>query len=136
MHRFKSVFLAAALVAVALFDPGTLRAAASDAASAAVAHAGRGDADRKRDVTDLPAEVLRLSGIGPGMTVADVLAGDGYYSELLSYLVGPEGHVLLINNEAFDKFSNQAWKERIEKQHLANVEHRTVALDRMGLGEG
>ncbi|TLY58279.1 MAG: methyltransferase, partial [Gammaproteobacteria bacterium] len=40
----------------------------------------------KRDSLDHPAEVLRLAGIKPGMQVADYLAGDGYYSELLSYV--------------------------------------------------
>ena len=43
---------------------------------------------------DHPADILRLAGIKPGMRVADVLAGDGYYSELLSYVVGPKGKVL------------------------------------------
>ena len=30
---------------------------------------------------------------------------------------------------------NNAWQERIEKHHLANVEHRTVDIASMGLGE-
>jgi len=40
------------------------------------------------------------------MRVADFIAADGYYSELLSYVVGPKGHVLLINNPSFDRWSN------------------------------
>jgi len=43
--------------------------------------------------------------------------------------------VLLINNEAYDKFSQDSWKTRIEKQHLTNVEHRTVDFKDMKLGE-
>src|ERR1700760_315485 len=106
---------------------------AADIYDAAVQHAGRTDADKKRDALDHPAEVLRLAGIKPGMRVADFMAADGYYSELLSYIVGDKGHVLLINNEGFDKFSNNAWKDRIEKHHLANVEHRTVDPAQMNL---
>jgi predicted methyltransferase len=106
---------------------------ATDVYDAAVAHAGRSSDDRQRDVTDRPADVLRLSGIRPGMRVADFFAADGYYSELLSYVVGPKGHVLLINNPAYDKFANNAWKERIEKHRLGNVEHRTVDPAAMGL---
>src|SRR5579863_9327915 len=64
-------------------------AMAADRFDAAVAHSGRSAADLKRDPLDHPAELLRLTGIKPGMRVADVLAGDGYYSELLSYVVGP-----------------------------------------------
>jgi predicted methyltransferase len=69
------------------------------------------------------------------MQVADFFAADGYYSELLSYVVGPKGHVLLINNTPYDKFANNAWKDRIEKHHLANVEHRAVDPASMGLKE-
>ena len=63
--------------------------------------------------------MLRLSGIRPPMVVADFLAADGYYSELLSYLVGPKGHVYLLNNEAYDKWSENQWQGRIER--LPNV---------------
>jgi len=52
-------------------------------------HPGRSATDIERDPKDKPARVLRLTGIGPGMRVVDVLGGNGYYSELLSYLVGP-----------------------------------------------
>lgn len=106
---------------------------AGDAYDAAVAHAGRSADDLKRDAVDRPAALLRLAGIKPGMQVADFFAADGYYSELLSYLVGPKGHVLLLNNAGYDKFVKDAWKERIAHQHLGNVEHRTVDPEHMGL---
>jgi predicted methyltransferase len=109
--------------------------AVADAYDAAVAQPDRTAADRQRDAIDHPAEVLRLSGIGKGMRVADILAGDGYYSELLSTLVGPRGHVLLINNAAFEKWSEGAWAKRLEGGRLPNVEHRTAELEHLGLGE-
>ena len=99
----------------------------------AVAHAGRSDADLKRDPGDKPADVLRFSGVGPGMTIADLMAADGYFSELLGYVVGDKGHVLLLNNKGFDAFVDNKWKDRIEKHHLTNVEHRTVDMAKMGL---
>ncbi|HXZ54799.1 MAG TPA: methyltransferase domain-containing protein [Burkholderiales bacterium] len=104
-----------------------------DLYDAAVAHDGRSADDLKRDRLDHPAEVLRLSGIKPGMQVADFLAGDGYYSELLSYLVGPEGHVLLLNNAAYDYWSENAWEPRIGKGRLPNVEHRTIDPQHLAL---
>ncbi|MFT5211730.1 MAG: putative methyltransferase [Flavobacterium sp.] len=38
------------------------------------------------------------------MAVADVFAGDGYYTELLSLVVGREGSVVLDENEPWDDF--------------------------------
>jgi len=101
----------------------------------AVAHQGRSAADLKRDSIDRPADILRLTGIRSGMRVADVLAGDGYYSELLSYVVGPEGHVLLINNAAFDHWSD-GLPARIAGNRLPNVEHQTLDLNHMNLPTG
>ena len=105
--------------------------ALADGYSEAVAHTGRPAGDLQRDLIDHPAEVLRLSGIRPRMTVADFLAGDGYYSELLSYLVGPKGRVYLLNNEAYDKWSENQWQGRIER--LPNVVHETVTVEHLGL---
>lgn len=109
------------------------QANAADPYDAAVAHAGRSDADQKRDSLDHPAEILRLAGIKPGMRVADVLAGDGYYSELASYVVGPKGKVFMINNAAFDHWSDGPLQKRLQEGRLANVEHATVDLDHMNL---
>jgi dipeptidyl aminopeptidase/acylaminoacyl peptidase len=103
-----------------------------DRYDAAVAHPGRPAEDTARDALDHPDEILRLAGIKPGMRVADVLAGSGYYSELLSYLVGPEGNVLLINNSAYDRWSD-GLGARLAGNRLPNVKHVTVDLDRMNL---
>jgi len=108
---------------------------AADRYDAALEHSGRTAADLKRDSTDHPADVLRLSGIKSGMRVADVLAGDGYYSELLSYIVGPKGKVFLINNEAYDRWSD-GLQARLAANRLPNVAHETVDLDHMNLPAG
>jgi predicted methyltransferase len=110
-----------------------VHANAADIYDAAVAHTGRSDADLKRDSLDHPADILRLSGIKPGMHVADILAGDGYYSELASYVVGPKGKVFMINNAAFDHWSDGPRQARLAADRLGNVEHATVDLDHMNL---
>ena len=133
-HRQIPYLLWALLCAPCLMAP--LRATAADAYDAAVAHAGRSAADLKRDSLDHPAEILRLSGIRPGMRIADLLAGDGYYSELASYVVGPQGKVLMINNAAFDHWSDGPLQERLGKDRLGNVEHLTVDLNHMNLAPG
>ena len=134
LHRPASFLLCVLLGTPGLIAP--VAAVAADAYDAAVAHAGRSAADLKRDSLDHPADILRLSGIKPGMRVADVLAGDGYYSELASYIVGADGKVFMINNAAFDHWSDGPLQERLDKDRLANVEHRTVDLNHMNLEPG
>jgi predicted methyltransferase len=113
---------------IALLAPLAARA---DRYSDVVAHEGRPAVDLQRDQIDHPAEVLRLSGIRPDMVVADFLAADGYYSELLSYLVGPKGRVYLLNNDAYDKWSENQWQGRLER--LPNVVHQTITVEHLGL---
>src|SRR4029077_7480117 len=105
----------------------------ADLYSAAVDAPGRSAADLKRDAIDHPAEVLRLAQIKPGMRVADFLAGNGYSSELLSHIVGPNGQVLLLNNEAYEKWSGKRWQGRLENGRLPNVEHRTIDVEHLDL---
>lgn len=115
-------------LAILAFGAAAALAAAqvrADSYDDAVAHAGRPADDLKRDPIDHPAELLRLAGLEPGMQVADFMAADGYFSELASYVVGPKGHVLLLNNATWDYWSGDHWKQRIDAR-LHNVEHRTI----------
>lgn len=129
MSRFTTAIAALLCAAMQMsFVPG----ARADAIGAALAHPGRPEADLKRDALDHPADVLRLIDIKPGMTVADLMAGSGYYSEISSYLVGPTGHVLLINNAAYDKWS-PSLEARLAADRLPNVQHETVDLNGMHL---
>jgi predicted methyltransferase len=102
-----------------------------DVYDAAVANPHRPAEDRKRDASDRPANVLRLAQIRPGMTVGDYLAAGGYYSELLSYIVGPKGHVLLFNNPRYDAWSNNGFEQRLQGGRLPNVEHRSINLEHL-----
>jgi predicted methyltransferase len=129
--NFRGLGLAVALAALSLLAAPMSRAA--DIYDAAVAHTGRTPEDLKRDPLDHPAEILRLAGIEPGMQVGDFMASDGYYSELLSYIVGPKGHVLLINNPSFDRWANNAWEGRLAHNRLPNVEHRTIDLNHIDI---
>jgi predicted methyltransferase len=132
----RDLALAVALALTALSLLASAPSHAADLYVTAVEHAGRTPDDLQRDPLDHPADMLRLAGIRPGMQVADFMAGDGYYSELLSYIVGPRGHVLLINNASFDRWSNNAWQGRIAHNRLPNVEHRTVDLNNLDLKDG
>jgi predicted methyltransferase len=118
-----------ALLGLAVLASSSVRA---DIYDDAVAHPGRPAADLERDTIDHPAQILRLAGIKPGMRVGDFLAANGYYSELLSYIVGPKGRVLMINNAAYDKWST-GWPQRIAGNRLPNVKHVTMDIEHLEL---
>ena len=82
--------------------------------------------DPARDAWQRPADVLAALRIAPGMTVADVGAGTGYFLPHLSRAVGPAGKVLALDIEP-DMV--RYMKERAEREHLANVTPRVVPLD-------
>ena len=131
LTKFHGALLCLPLLgAVLVLSPQAL---ASDTYDAAVQHSGRPEKDLQRDELEHPAEVLRLAGIKPGMQVGDVMASSGYYSELLSYVVGPKGHVLMLNNAAYDYYSEGGWEKRLAGNRLPNVEHRTVDFEHLDL---
>jgi len=124
------LLIAAAAVTTAI------AAGPTDRFDSALAYVGRSPADMKRDVADHSAEILRLTGVKPGMKVADILGGDGYFSELVSHVVGPKGHVDLINNASFDEWSGVDLTTRLATGRLPNVSHRTLDLNHMELTSG
>ena len=74
------------------------------------------------DAGRLPADVLAHSLIRPGARVMDVMAGQGYYTELLARHVGPKGRVFAIEpvNYMEDTKVVAAWNG--VKQRQPNVD--------------
>lgn len=56
--------------------------------------------DPKRDEWQKPDAVVAALAIAPGMTVADIGAGTGYFESRLAAAVGPTGKVLAVDIEA------------------------------------
>jgi predicted methyltransferase len=79
--------------------------------------------DPSRDEWQRPDDVVRLLALSPGMTVADIGAGTGYFLGRLSRAVGAEGRVLGLDVEP-DMVVHM--KSRAEREQLANVEPRLV----------
>lgn len=69
-----------------------------------------------RDRVGEAETVMRLAEIGPGMWVADVGAGEGYYTVRLSPLVGAKGRVLAqdIMPETLDALAGRVNRERLD----------------------
>ena len=63
-------------------------------------HASAVEQDEKRK----PEETLRFAGVTSGQVVVDYLANAGYYTRLLSDIVGARGHVYAIELEPAVKF--------------------------------
>ncbi|MCH9026421.1 MAG: class I SAM-dependent methyltransferase [Proteobacteria bacterium] len=94
----------------------------------AVAHPSRPEADRLRDGDRKPAEILEFFNVAEGMQVLDMFSGGGYYTEILAYLVGPEGKVYAQNNQAYLDFAKDELKTRFADRRLANVERLNIAV--------
>ena len=94
------------LLAALLLTASNIYADGHSAIEQAVANSARPEADTLRDSNRKPAEVLEFFGIEPGMNVLDIFAGGGYYTEILSYLVGDDGKVTLYNNGGWNGFVN------------------------------
>lgn len=71
-----------------------------------------------RDRLGEAEEVMRLAGVGPGMSVADVGAGEGYYTVRLARVVGPKGRVLA---EDIVPDVRDALSDRVQRERLDNV---------------
>ena len=100
---------------------GAESATIADVIALAIANSNRPDADRADDAARKPAEMLAFAGVAPGMTVLELEAGGGYYTELLSQIVGPGGEVIMQNPPAFDTFLADAIDNRLRRNRLANV---------------
>jgi len=74
--------------------------------------------------------VMELAAIRPGMTVADIGAGEGYYTVRLSNRVGETGRVLAqdIDEDALRRLGN-----RVESERLDNISIKLGAPDDPGL---
>src|SRR5262245_65875805 len=108
-----------ALVLASLLVAAPLQAADIPAnIAAAVAAPERSAKDRERDARDKPAELLAFAGVKPGMKVADVFGGGGYWSEIFSHAVGPTGSVTLVNNEGYANFAKDDIKASLDGERL------------------
>lgn len=129
------LLLAGCFAAIALSACASAPVATSSDIQRVLANPARSTADRERDARDKPAETYALAKFKRGDTVADILGGSGYNSEILSGIVGPEGKVLLVNNTGYDAFGGKGLAERLANDRLPNVRHVVGPSDALGMGE-
>lgn len=128
-------FLTSALAVVLLAGCAATSAPPSSGTAhlrASLQHPQRSNADRARDATRRPGDVLAFFGIEPGDTVLDLYSGGGYYTEIVSRAVGRGGVVHAHNNQAYLTFADKELQARFAKRRLKNVRRFTAennALD-------
>lgn len=89
----------------------------------AVADPARPADNKSADALRKPAETLAFAGVKPGMTVGEFYPGGGYFTRMLSDVVGPRGHVYGIENDK--------WKGAVEANQklVAEGTWKNVSMD-------
>lgn len=102
----------------------------------ALNHPDRPDADRARDERRKPAKVLEFFGVKPGMTVIEIMSEGGYYTEILSRVVGESGAVYSHNNKMYYDFQSDKFvKQRLNNNRLPNVIRHDTELSDLKLAD-
>lgn len=126
----KLLFASAAFISLAacstLENPdGTEIQAAINAPERSAEHAAR-DAGR------MPARVIAFSGVDRGDKIVEIAPASGYYTAILSRVVGPDGHIYGIGPERlFDVFANaqNTFPDYMARDPRPNVTYSTAKLD-------
>jgi predicted methyltransferase len=89
----------------------------------AVADGGRPKDDVAADVLRDPADTLAFAGVKPGMVIGELFPGGGYFTRMLSDIVGPKGKVYGLENAG--------WKGAVtaDRQLVAEPGRGNVVLD-------
>jgi predicted methyltransferase len=88
----------------------------------AVANPARGKGEREADAHRLPAQTIAFAGVEPGMVIGEFIPGDGYFTRILSRIVGPKGKVYGIENTAW---TNPAFDKKLMGEYRNVILHST-----------
>jgi predicted methyltransferase len=116
------------LAACAIASPAGAIAKPASLVASAVADPARPADARAVDPLRKPAETLAFSGVRPGMTVGEFYPGGGYFTMMLSHVVGPGGHVYGIENAV--------WKGAVkaDQELVASGNWKNVSIDAAPFG--
>lgn len=141
-----TAFLAGGLAILLLVACGKQEPAApsappspADFIAAAVDDTSRLADARVRDSYRMPAAILRFSGLQPGDTVVEIQPAGGYFSAMLSRVVGPDGKVIAIDSERVFEYMPRLREEfanYIAADPRDNVEYSAQRLDDLQLPQG
>jgi predicted methyltransferase len=93
-----------------------------------LSNANRPEAERALDAVRKPNEVMAFYGVHSGQKVADIFASRGYYTAILSQLVGPDGVVYSANPAP-----RQELHDRLKHPGMSNVRVIDGPFDKLAL---
>ncbi|MCY4264212.1 MAG: hypothetical protein OXE78_05095 [Gammaproteobacteria bacterium] len=109
MNGIKQTGLTSAFVAATLIVANMVASQPSaELVVAALSHPYRPVEEAADDVRRPPLEVLMFAGIETSMSVLELEAGGGWYTEILAHTVGADGMVYMQNTPAFEGFTGDA----------------------------
>ena len=116
-------WFAGALLLTFLPAAGPSTAATPAYVASAIADPARPKVDVASDVLRDPADTLAFAGVKPGMRIGELFPGGGYYTRLLSDVVGPKGAVF--------GTENAGWKGavKVDQSMVAEPGRTNVKLD-------
>ena len=126
--RAFSWYSQASLLAIVVWFGGCAASSSAPDYSAALKNPDRPQAEVELDATRKPQEVLAFYGVKSGDKVADIWAARGYYTAILSAVVGPQGIVYTVNPNSRDEI-NQRWNS----PKYANVKIADGPFDQLAL---
>lgn len=115
MRIFPPLFILTALASPLVAAPF------SPVIAKAVADPARPASARATDALRKPAETLAFAGVKPGMIVGEFYPGGGYFTQMISDVVGPKGHVYAIENAR--------WKGAVEANRKVAEKLPNVTMD-------
>lgn len=116
MSKFSTLFSCAIAMSSLTFFPQNSFAGEVDLSA-------RSDKDIQQDEHRKPADIIKFVGVESGDRVLDLLAGGGYYSEILSRVVGDNGEVVLQIPEAYLAYVGKELEQRLADNRLKNVRY-------------
>ena len=121
-------FAPLALLVIAFAAPVSAKPAAGASShatpyAAVLADPARPAAERARDASRKPAELLAFAQIDKGEQVGDYIMGGGYLTRILAAAVGPKGHVYAFQPAEFITFRKEYGDEqKVVDAAYANVD--------------
>lgn len=111
----------------------TIRPGSAAALEQAGEAAGASEEERAARERRQATSALSFFGIQPGMKVLDLYSAGGTYTELLSYVVGEQGLVVVHDNTPFVSFTRRETEQRFDPDVFPNVEMLSATSGRLDL---
>ncbi len=112
---------------------------AGDSIASAVADPSRSAEAVERDPSRRPGAVMTFAGVRPGQTIVEIAPAGGYYTALLSRVVGDQGHVYAVDPErifAFFPQGREGFPAYIKQDPRNNVTYSSQNLDQIDVPNG